>query len=174
MSFITYYIDGHIGISDPNAVWTNDANAFDGNTATAATTAAAGSISSNYLYGQGSNAPTDGPNIRSVKARLFGSGGSSTFTNMSGVIYTASLGLTLGTATSGTSSAVAGYGPYITLNLTSGAWTWAIINQLEVKFFNPSADAGSQANKLELLVTTGGSLQTNALRPRIYGPGLAR
>jgi hypothetical protein len=59
-------------ILDPNGVWTDDANAFDGSTATAATIPynTEGSTTSNYLYGKGTTAPSTGASITQVRARL--------------------------------------------------------------------------------------------------------
>lgn len=47
MAVTTYYIDGHSGISDPNGVWSNDANAFNGSLADIATCSTAGNAGSN-------------------------------------------------------------------------------------------------------------------------------
>lgn len=114
----TYYLNASDATtSDPNAVWTNDANAFDGLTTTTAYTATQGSTSSNYLLGQGSNAPTTGDTISSVKARVYNDvsrGGA-----VAAPIYTNSLAELLGTPTH--AGYQPGVGDYVDSN-TVGYW----------------------------------------------------
>jgi hypothetical protein len=51
------YLDASVsGPTDPDSVWTNDANAFDGSTATSASTSTTGSATLNELKGQGHSA----------------------------------------------------------------------------------------------------------------------
>ena len=74
---VTYYFDGSDATTtDPNNVWTDDTNAIDGSTSTQASTTTAGSITSNYLMAEGTNAPASGNNIRQVRARVYGDGAS--------------------------------------------------------------------------------------------------
>jgi len=137
---VSYYFDAHAGgPTDPNSVWTNDANAFDGSTSTHADGSTAGSTSSNYLYGQGTSgtgsAPADanGSSINSVQVRIYAQ---DAFKNtLSAAVYTASLGTLLGTGQT-TISASPQWGPYTTLSAPSGGWTWAAIQTLEVKLYN--------------------------------------
>lgn len=120
----TYYFDGHTSITDPGAVWTNDANAFDGNTGTSASTSTAGSPTSNYLSGVGTTAPGSGNIIRYV-----------TFTVQT-VTGNVALAVYDG-ATQLTNQAVDGYVcPY-----PSGGWTWTNVNGLEGRFWNISGTA---------------------------------
>lgn len=66
----SFYIDGNGGVSNPNGVWSNDNNAFDGDPDTTASTSSTGSKTSNYLQGLGSNATDLNGEITSVRARI--------------------------------------------------------------------------------------------------------
>ena len=79
----TYYFDGSDGVTDSDGVWTDDANAYDNNTATTAYTSTAGTSSSNYLEVDGTNAPASGGVIVAVKARLYGQNGWSSYITLS-------------------------------------------------------------------------------------------
>ena len=69
----TYYFDASIsGPTDPNGVWYQSINAFDGNTSTFAFCSGEGTSSSNYLQGVGTNAPTSGDVISQIRARTSG------------------------------------------------------------------------------------------------------
>jgi len=172
----TYYFDGSdAGATDPNAVFTNDANAFDGNTATNATTSTIGSVSSNYLMAEGTNAPASGSPIERVIARVFGTYSGANFAVINAAIYTDGLGTLLGTpSTDGNFGAK--YGGYVTLAEPSGGWSWTIIQALEVKIYESASGAASlDVARVELEVffaTTGFNI--NRLRPRIFGPGIAK
>ena len=67
----TYYFDGHNGISDPDGVWTDEANAFDGDDDTYASidNSDAGDEYTNYLQGIGTSSPASGGAITQVRAR---------------------------------------------------------------------------------------------------------
>lgn len=66
----TYFFNASdAGPVDPDANWTNDANAVDGSTATTATSAAVGSKTSKYLGFDGTDAPISGPAISQVRVR---------------------------------------------------------------------------------------------------------
>jgi hypothetical protein len=64
----TYYFNASdSGPTDSSNAWTNDANAFDGNTGTAATCSTDGTV----LSGAGTTAPTSGGAISRVRARIY-------------------------------------------------------------------------------------------------------
>lgn len=65
----TYYFDASdAGPTDSGAVWTDDANAFDGSTATVASTS---DTNNNALVGEGTTAPTSGSTIAYVEFRQY-------------------------------------------------------------------------------------------------------
>lgn len=67
----TYYFDGSdAAATDPDNVWTNETNADDGSTTTYASTTQGGSENSYEIRMEGTNAPSSGGTIVSVKARL--------------------------------------------------------------------------------------------------------
>lgn len=68
----TFYIDGHNSIVDAQAKWTNDSNAFNGDTVTYAESTTNGSNSSNALVGNGTNSGTTNlGDILDVSARVY-------------------------------------------------------------------------------------------------------
>lgn len=152
----TYYFDAtDSGPTDPNGVWTNDPNAFDGSISTYAVSSADGSSASNFLQGDGTNAPTSGGTINSVQARIYGLASYPLESGtLSGYIYTESLGQQLGAATR--TGTIVGWGSYTTLSTPTGGWTWQKINDLVVKIFT-SCESGCinrQAYKVEVLVNS--------------------
>ncbi len=137
----TYYFDGSDATTtDPQSVWTSDANAIDGSTGSSATTSTAGSTSSNYIMAEGTNAPLEGGVISQVRVRMWGEGTGSV-TNPSGNVdvYTNSLGANLGTLTRSYNSNPAANGgdwsPYATLSVPSGGWDWTKVGALEFKSY---------------------------------------
>lgn len=103
MATATYYFDGHVSISDPDNNWTNDSNAFNGNTANYAEGANSGTSSTNELYGAGTTCPTTGGTITQVRIR----------------VYRAAQGLS------------AGWTSYYTLSTPSGGFSWDLLSKLE-------------------------------------------
>lgn len=104
----TYYFDGSDAVAtDPNAVWTNETNADDGDTGTFADTTTAGSTSSNYLMIEGTNAPASGDPIATVRARLYWD----------------------------SNSDAPQWSTYSTLTTATGGWTWDKVQALEVKIY---------------------------------------
>jgi len=145
----TYYFDGHTSITDPNNQWTNDANAFDGNTATSATSGTtAGSTSSNYLYGIGTTAPLGGNTITQVQARVYGSASGGLTGTVD--IFNSNLATQLGSIT--VSGFPAAYTGYTTLTAPAGGWSWSAINSLEVLAF-PNGGNNINIAVIEVLVT---------------------
>ena len=139
MATVTVYFDcSDSGPTDPNGVWTNDSNAFNGSTSNNATVSYAdnGSTSSNYLFGAGTNATDLGGIITLVRARVYAAG-----EDLGGIvnatIFTDGLAENLGTCTrSGTTTP--SYGSYTTLSTPSGDWSWTKVQALEVKIFGTS------------------------------------
>lgn len=143
----TYYFDASdAGATDPNSVWTNDANAFDGNTATSATVSVSGSTSSNYLKAEGTNAPSSGGNITQVRARVNDNSGSDI---AEATIYTDGLAESLGSPQSPFGT---GWGSYVVLSTPSGGWTWVKVAALEVKIYSISGAGG--VTRVEVEVTS--------------------
>ena len=127
----TFYFDGSdAGATDPNAAWTNDANAFDGSFTTNATTTSDGATL--ILKAEGTNAPGTGLNIASVRVRIWGFRSGSA-TSVTTNIYTDSLAETLASF-SGTLSTTTGgdWSAYTTLNAPVAGWSWPTVQALEV------------------------------------------
>lgn len=135
----TYYFDtSDGGPTDADAVWSNDANGFDGSTSTFATIGNnVGSTSSKFLFGAGTTAPTTGNSISAVRARGYGGATG----QVKATVYTDALAESLGEITTGTSS----YGNYLTLTDPSGGWSWQGVNDLEVKAYLTAGTSGSFA-----------------------------
>lgn len=72
MAVNTYYFDASdAGPTDPDSVWTGDANAFDGSTGTYASTTTSGAGEGpNELTAEGTNAPSSGGTISLVRVRV--------------------------------------------------------------------------------------------------------
>lgn len=159
----TYAFDAHLNTvpgtpDDPNSVWTNDANGFDGSTATITTTTTAGSTASNYLYGKGTAAPASGGAITQVRVRIY----SAAAVDITAAhVYTAGLAQDLGTAT----SAVAGstWGSYVVLTTPTGGWSWSVVQQLEVKAYWQGTNISGKLARIEIEVTSTGSLLTDVV-----------
>lgn len=148
----TYYFDGSdAAASDSNAVWTDETNLDDGNTATFASTNTNGSTSSNYVIVEGTNASLLENIIKEVKARIYGyfSGGSG---EVDATIYTDALGESLG-ACNATGVSPGAYGSYVTLSTPSGGWTWEKIQALETKIYKVGTATTVFASLVEVYVT---------------------
>lgn len=152
----TYYFNGSdAAASDPNSAWTNDANAFDGSTSTFAETSTNGSVSSNFLKAEGTNAPTTGGAIVKVRARVYvgslAGGGTGT---VHAAIYTDALAELLGTPNRA-SATTGAWGNYVTLATPTGGWTWQKVNDLETKIYVVGEIAASNyAFRVEIEVTS--------------------
>ena len=125
----TLYFDGSISVTDANNAWTNDANAFNGDTTTFATAGGTQSPTSGALVGAGtSGSISSGSTILSVRARLYGGG----FTTRT-------------------------WGSWVTLTAPTGGWTSANIKSLETRIYNdltPSLTA-----RLKARITTAGNAE---------------
>jgi hypothetical protein len=145
----SYYFDASdAGPTDPDSVWTNDANAFDGNVLTDAICSTDGSTSSNFLLGEGTDAPPSGMTIGSVQARVINVFNAFNVTT-NAAIYTDGLGELLGTATATTNLHS---GDPVTLSTPSGGWTWAKIQALEVKIYATGTDATYNARPAKIVL----------------------
>lgn len=165
-----FYIDGSdASATDPNNVWTNDANGFDGSLTTEATCSTGGSTASNYLMAEGTNAPSSGDDITSVSARIYSDGDTTTGTT-SAAIYTDGLGELLGTATNTTSSN--SWGAYTLLSTPTGGWTWAKVQALETKVYISSFDASAQIMRVEISVEYDRAIVTS-IRSLVVGDGMS-
>lgn len=156
----TYYFDGTGGISDLSASWTNDANAFDGNTGTSATATAntpTDPPSIAFLYAKGTTAPTTGDTIFQVRARTYGGVTGTAGGVLNARVYTASLAENLGLVSNTNANATPGYSSYTTLTAPSAGWTWAVLDSLEVKTWIAAFSSTTNANisLIEIEVTYG-------------------
>lgn len=125
----TVYFDGSISVTDANNAWTNDANAFNGNTTTFATGSGTGNPTGGALVGAGTSGSIgSGSIILSVRARLYG-GGITTRT----------------------------WGPWITLTAPTGGWTSANIKSLETRIYNYLAP--SWTSRVKAMITTAGNAE---------------
>lgn len=129
-----YYFDASdAAATDPNAAWLTDDNAFDGSTSTQATVNLNGSVSTNFLMAEGTNAPADGQPFSNVSVRLHMTYTASSNTVVANVaVYTDGLGQLLGTLTT---VGFSGNTPYTDLAVPTGGWTYAKLQALEVKIY---------------------------------------
>lgn len=129
----TYYFDcSDAGPTDPNAKWTNDANAFNGNTADAATGQTSGISSADFLKGEGTNAPASGGNITQVRYRAF-------------------IGSSISTPSGSFTS-------YSSVSTPSGGWDWTKLGALETSFYRGNDGGGGL--DVVLTITTNGGAET--------------
>lgn len=149
-SLAYFFLNGSdVAVSDPNDVWGNEANAFDGNLANRAYTDTAGDTASNFLVAEGTSAPPSGGTIGQVRARIYGlSLGTAT---ISATFYTDALGEELGTATN--DLAAAGWGDWAALTAPTGGWTWAALQALGVKVYRNAGTARVYVYCVQLEVT---------------------
>lgn len=151
----SYYFDGSdAGATDPDGVWSSDANAFDASLGTGAATTTDGSASSNFLKSEGTSAPSGTSTVTQVRARVRGADDDSSGVTLtlSAAIYTDALGELLGTPTVVTAAAYA-YGSYTTLSAPSGGWTWTKVQALETKIFKSGSAKQVSADRVEIEVT---------------------
>jgi hypothetical protein len=146
----TYHFDtSDAGPTDNDASWTNDANAFDGSTSTfARTTAGVGTITTNELRGEGTNAPASGGTINGVVVRVFGK--ADTADDIGLAVFTDGEAETLMDEKLSVMT-TAGFSPYFALLVPSGGWTFAKIQALECAIWD---DAGVNVDvyKFEVFV----------------------
>ena len=151
MAVNTYYFDGSdAAASDPNNVWSNETNADDGSTSTSATTVTSGSISTNYLQIEGTNAPASSDSITQVRARVYGAYTSSLDRHL---IYTDGRAEALFNQSSILPS-TAGWSSYATLTVPTGGWTWAKVQALEYVTFLTLSSTLVSIYRAEIEVTS--------------------
>lgn len=124
----TYAINGSVSITDTGNSWTNDANAFDGNTGTAATPTA----TTNQLRGLGTTAPASNTQtIASVQFRVFLSSGNSSLLRAL-FLYNSADQINPGSDFS--ANTAAGWSQYFTITPPAGGWTWTILSGVGAAF----------------------------------------
>ena len=113
------------GPTDNEATWTNDANAFDGDSSTTATTTTNGTETTDELRGAGTNAPASGGTISGVEARIY----TGTVGTQNWRVYTdAEAESLLNTSTTSDDT----WSAWSALSVPSGGWTWAKVQALEL------------------------------------------
>lgn len=148
-----YYVDGHNGVSDPQSVWTNDADAFDSiDTTSAYTTGNGGSVSTKYLQGQGTNAPTSGSAIIEVYGRAKyelpdGAAGENIHIYTSTALINDSGNLAGVAGTTGSTGVYSG--GWSRLVVPTGGWDWSKVNGLVARAW--ATDNTSNLFKLRIV-----------------------
>lgn len=128
MPVATYYFDASIaGPTDPNAVWTNEADIFDASDATSGFTSTDGSKTTNYIEGKGTNA-TGSDYVMQVRGRVRHFTGGS-----------------------------AGYSAYVTLTAPGGSWDWTKVGDLEVRLWAISLGSNSCTAEIYASGDSGGT-----------------
>lgn len=154
----TYYFDASdAAASDPNSVWTGDANAFDGSIGTKASiTGNNGSNSSNYIMAEGTTAPNGTDVISQVRARIYSSGIGLAGQRITAEIYTDGLAENLGTVNGTINDTTPDWSTYTTLTTPTGGWTYEKLKSLEVKAYRTGASGGTMnLYRVEIEVTSG-------------------
>jgi len=153
----TYYFNGSTPY-DSNNSFTNDEAAFDGSTATYATGSMATNDgrnpTTNYLQGNGTNAPSSGGLITGVRARFYVEPQAS-FCHYN--IYTSG-----GTPLAYTETTSTGWTSYVSLSTPSGGWSWSILQNLYVRL-TQSYTSPNRFCKVEIEVTSVDALLLTAL-----------
>lgn len=157
MATATYYFNGNGGITDPGGLWTNDSNAFDGNTysvSSASQSSGTSSKTSNYLQGIGTNSPASGGTVTQVRVRVNGSSGFGTSAAYATVYSNANEELGTAVGLGGSSS---GFGSYVTLSEPAAGWSFTEVQALYTRCHsnNVSVDGvlGIVIGKVEIEVT---------------------
>jgi hypothetical protein len=159
-----YYFDDSTP-NDPGGVWSNDANAFDNDETTSATTTTTGTVSSNYLEGIGTNAPASGGEIIEVRYRAYhgitaGSG------DMNSQVRTTGWGEQLGGHSENASPS---WENWQLLTEPSGGWTWSSVQNLEIRnwlLVTSSPTGASYAHQLRVTSTPTGQDDQGAVEAR--------
>lgn len=135
MARIFYFDASDDAVTDPNNVWTNEANVADASVTTSATCASTGSTSSNFTFAGGTNAPSSGGTIGTVYGRIRASVSSGGTGNVQ--IFTDTLAASL--VTISITNASTAWSSWSALSTPSGGWTWAKIQALEYKAYRTVA-----------------------------------
>ncbi len=123
------------GPNDPGGVWAGDNNAFTDNAGTG-TTSTSGSVSADYLEGEGTNAPSSGTPIISVRLRVRAKGGGGGDATLGLRVTTDAVGETLLSTTQALTSSVVDY--IFSVTEPSGGWTYAKLQALEIRYWRDS------------------------------------
>jgi hypothetical protein len=127
----TYYFDASdAGPTDPDVVWTNDANMFDGDITTLASTTTIGTTTTNELSGEGTNAPASGGIITNVQCRVYL--GATTGGTANIRIYADGdlAGTDISNMPAWGSDNI--WTTWTTMDIPSNGWTWPKVQALEV------------------------------------------
>lgn len=129
-------------VTDNEAVWTSEANAYDTAITGYAYTATAGTESTNEIFAGGTNAPSAGPTIVAVRARIWGYVTAATLNTLGHCkIYTDALGESLGELTTWNNT-TADWSAWTTLSTPTGGWDYTKLAALEAICWK-TADSGA-------------------------------
>lgn len=146
-----YYFDASDNaITDTGNVWTTETNIFDASETTSATVGTAGSNASNFVFAGGTNAPASGETITKVQTRMLSAGSNATSRTLGWEVFTNGLAESLGSFTKTTTSATSSWSNWTDLAEPSGGWTWAKVQELEVKAWQTASNANSLLHKIEI------------------------
>lgn len=151
-----YYFDGSdAAVSDPQAVWTNEANVTDTLQSSLATVNTTGSTASNYVMAEGTNAPSSGATIATVYVRMLHKWGSSNGANAGELkVYSDALGELLATVANSVTGTTATWTTWAALTTPSGGWTWAKVQALEFKAYRTAGATTFQIAQIQTYVAT--------------------
>ena len=168
MAIATYYFDGHSGISDPDNVWSNDANAANGSTSNSAllgsyTIHSGASNTSRELILKGATASAVADTeVTLVSARAYTSDSAGNFMNTEiftsgGVGVGESLGTIIKTATG------SGWSDYLALTAPTGGWSWSVVPDLwSISWFNGSVGPVPPAVSMVEIKVTYSTISTSS------------
>jgi hypothetical protein len=142
-----YFDASYSGPTDPDAVWTDDANAFDGSTATEAETGTAGTISTNELTGQGhttSSAKWD--NVLHARTRVY----TSRTGTATGFWYLYDQAGSWQYSNHGYSNPAPTWSPWLTVEEKFGGWTKDDFEQLNCLNFLSSGSGTVHSYRAEI------------------------
>ena len=141
----TFYFDASdAGPTDPDVVWTNDANAFNGLTGSFASVNSSGSETLNELSGGGTTASASGDTISAVQFRLLATeGGIGTFSK----IYED--GGSTALVTIEQNNGFYSWTDWAVSSNHTGGWTWAKLQALENICWQSGTGSASEVYKTE-------------------------
>lgn len=143
---VNYYFNDSTP-TDPQDVWDNDDNAFDGSLSSRASVEIPGS--SNYLSGIGTNAISNEYSIDKVEVRI--NGYDDLNPPVKCLIYAGPEQLDDNDIVNGLTEQ--GWSSFYELNKPATGWDWSKIQSLEVRFYKLGAGGTSYVYKVEFVVT---------------------
>jgi hypothetical protein len=152
-----YYFDASdAAVSDPNTVWTTEANITgDQLLTTFGTSTTNGSTSSNYVMAEGTNAPGSGATIANVYVRMNHKWGASNAANAGELkVYSDALAELLATVAQSVTGTTATWTGWSVLTVPSGGWTWAKVQALEFKAYRTAGATTFQISQIQVYVAT--------------------